>query len=142
MKNTTIQRWAVLLSEYGAKIEYRKGKHNIRADMLSRIRPKTEELMEVGIIDTEEWVDPDALGDDEAHQRLPLEAHGINLDEVRELQLQEFVDEMKHAGEDDSPYEIFDGLLYSIQKPTPTSAAYPRLILPQTFRKEVIMKGH
>ena len=29
MNNTKIQRWGVLLAEYGAKIEYRKGKHNI-----------------------------------------------------------------------------------------------------------------
>ena len=36
MNNTKIQRWAVLLAEYGAKIEYRQGKNNIRADMLSR----------------------------------------------------------------------------------------------------------
>ena len=37
MANTKIQRWAVLLAEYGAKIEYRQGKNNIRANMLSRI---------------------------------------------------------------------------------------------------------
>ena len=37
MVNTRIQRWAVLIAEYGAKIRYRKGKNNIRADMLSRI---------------------------------------------------------------------------------------------------------
>ena len=33
MQNTKIQRWAVLLSEYEAKIQYRQGKNNIRADM-------------------------------------------------------------------------------------------------------------
>ena len=142
MQNTKIQRWAVLLAEYGANIEYRKGKNNIRADMLSRIKPVEVDLMEVGVIDTEEWVDPDAFGDDEADQRLPLEAHGINLDEVRELQKVEFRDEILHAGEDDSPYEIFAGLLYSIRKPTTTSALYPRLVLPQKFRKDVIQASH
>ena len=29
MNNTKSQRWAVLLAEYGAKIEYRQGKNNI-----------------------------------------------------------------------------------------------------------------
>ncbi len=47
MVNTRIQRWAVLLAEYGAKIEYRKGVNNVRADMLSRI----EEPSEVAVMD-------------------------------------------------------------------------------------------
>ena len=42
MQKTKIQRGAVLLSEYGAIIQYRKGKNNIRADMLSRIPPDTD----------------------------------------------------------------------------------------------------
>ena len=41
MQNTKIQRCAVLLSEYGATIQYQKGKNNISADMLSRILPDT-----------------------------------------------------------------------------------------------------
>ena len=42
MQNTKIQRWAVLLSEYGGTtIQYRKGKNNIPSDMLSRIPPET-----------------------------------------------------------------------------------------------------
>ena len=35
MGNTKIQRWAVLIDEFGADIQYREGKNNIRADMLS-----------------------------------------------------------------------------------------------------------
>ena len=41
-KNTRIQRWAVLLAEYGAPIEYWKGANNVRADMLSRIHHDNE----------------------------------------------------------------------------------------------------
>ena len=44
MNNTKIQRWAVLLAEYGAQIEYRQGKNNIRADMLSRIESDHAEI--------------------------------------------------------------------------------------------------
>ena len=36
MQNARIQRWGVLLQEYGANIEYTSGSSNIRADMLSR----------------------------------------------------------------------------------------------------------
>ena len=45
MKNTRVQRWAILLDEYQVKIE--QGIHNGRADMLSRIRIKpTEQELE------------------------------------------------------------------------------------------------
>ena len=37
MANTKIQRWAVLIAEFGADIQYRESKNNIRADMLSRL---------------------------------------------------------------------------------------------------------
>ena len=37
MANAKMQRWAVLIAEFGADIQYREGKNNIRADMLSRL---------------------------------------------------------------------------------------------------------
>ena len=48
MKNTRVQRWAILLDEYQVKIKYRQGIHNGRADMLSRIRvePTQHEIKE------------------------------------------------------------------------------------------------
>ena len=41
IENAKIQRWAVAIKEYAAPIEYRQGKHNVRADMLSRIKAPT-----------------------------------------------------------------------------------------------------
>ena len=48
MKNTRLQRWAILLDEYQVKIKYRQGIHNGRADMLSgiRINPTKNEIEE------------------------------------------------------------------------------------------------
>ena len=48
MNNTRIQRWAILLAEYGAKIEYCKGVFNVKADMVSRLRatPISNEISE------------------------------------------------------------------------------------------------
>ena len=43
MKNTRIQRWAILFDEYQVKIKYREGRHNVRADMLSRLRIRPTE---------------------------------------------------------------------------------------------------
>ena len=51
MRNTKIQRWAVLLAEYGCELRYHEGVKNIRADMLSRLKPNTTGI---GICDTEE----------------------------------------------------------------------------------------
>ena len=54
MTNTKIQRWAILLAEYGATIKYRPGNNNIRAVMLSRLSPGA-----VAIIDsTHNYTDP------------------------------------------------------------------------------------
>ena len=41
MKNARIQRWAIMLAEYGCDIEYRTGKTNEQADLLSRIKEET-----------------------------------------------------------------------------------------------------
>ena len=42
MKNAKVQRWAIILSEYGCNIEYKTGKTNIPADALSRISETNE----------------------------------------------------------------------------------------------------
>ena len=51
MKNTRIQRWAIILSEYGSNIDYKTGKTNVSADMLSRIAGTTQED-EILVLDT------------------------------------------------------------------------------------------
>ena len=60
IKNTRVQRWAILLDEYQVKIKYRQGIRNGRADMLSRIRikPTKNEIEESNAI-----VAVDALND-------------------------------------------------------------------------------
>ncbi|KAK2156821.1 hypothetical protein LSH36_204g04031 [Paralvinella palmiformis] len=62
LNNTKVQRCVVLLTEYGDVIENRKGKHNIRADMMTRIRHQPDP--EIAIIDTEDWIDPNAFPED------------------------------------------------------------------------------
>jgi len=37
MRNPRIQRWAIMLDEYGCDIEYRSGKTHVQADMMSRL---------------------------------------------------------------------------------------------------------
>ena len=49
--NTKIQRWSILLAEYGCRPQYYRGKVNVHADMLSRIKCTAE----VATLDTEDW---------------------------------------------------------------------------------------
>ena len=49
MKNARIQRWAIMLEEYGCDIKYKSGKLNIPADMLSRIVSPLAEPADVNI---------------------------------------------------------------------------------------------
>ena len=138
MKNTKIQRWAVLIAEYGCDIQYHQGARNIRADMLSRIKP----INEVATFDTAEYIDPDAFPDDNADMRLPLEADSIDREELMKEQQLNYVDLFEEANDDDSEYRIFGGLLYSIKPVSPLAPEYPRLILPEKFHKQVIERCH
>lgn len=133
VKNTKIQRWATLIAEYGAPIEYRKGAHNIRADMLSRIRSP-----EIAIVDTEDWLAADDLGDDHPTQ-IPWEFDELEKKQVQ--QEQALMEEYSLAMDDESEYELKDGLLYTTRTP-PGKLPYPRLVLPPSARFRVIRRAH
>ena len=139
MNSTKIQRWGVLLAEYGAKIEYRQGKHNIRADMLSRIRP----VEEVAVIDTGEWVDPAAIPEQDVCELLPLIHDSLDLEIIQREQRDEYPD-LWAKGEDpeEEEYDIIRGGLYSTRHPRPTAAGYPRLVLPSPHWEAVIDRAH
>lgn len=140
LQNTKIQRWGVLLAEYGATIRYRQGKNNIRADMLSRIEPKRE--AEVGVIDTEDWVDPQAFPDDAASELLPLIHDGLDLEEIAKVQPLEFPDVRSQAEKREGGWELISGTVYGTNRPYPTAATYPRLLLPKRWQHGVIMRAH
>jgi len=137
MNNTKIQRWAILLAEYGAKVEYIKGARNIRADMLSRIGPADS----ICVIDTDDWVDADFPEGMES-SRIPLEEDDLTEDSVSREQSLVYADQMLEANEEGSEYEVHNGLLYSIKKPNQYDAEYPRIVLPPCFRKQVIERAH
>ena len=137
MNNTKVQRWGILLAAYGIRIEYIQGSRNIRADMLSRLHSPDE----ICVIDTDNWIDAD-FPDGMESSRIPLEADSLTEERVRDEQALKYPDLFRQAEEDDSEYEVINGLLYSTRRPTPQSADYPRLILPPCFRKQVIERSH
>ena len=140
MQNTKIQRWGVLLAEYGAQIKYRAGKNNIRADMLSRIPPQRE----IATFDCDQWVDPAAIPDQRIEEQLPLLQDGFDMTIIVRDQEQEFAELRKRADNDDeeNSYILINNALYSVRKPTPYSADYPRLVLPSAHQNTVIDRAH
>ena len=54
-------------------------KNNIRADMLSRLHNETDSDQHIAVIDSDEWVDPSAIPDDDIADILPLSHDGLDL---------------------------------------------------------------
>jgi hypothetical protein len=135
MNNTKIQRWAVLLAEYNCKVEYHKGKLNVRADMLSRIR----QYDTIATFDTDYW----HLGDN-----LPLlppddatpDIYGLNLHLI--AQQQRLMPEWTEHHDEDSEFEVINGLLYSTKRPYQYAADHPRLVIPPEQRDSIITRAH
>ena len=134
-KNTKIQRWAVLIAEYGAPIKYREGRNNVRADMLSRIRIQT-----VSVIDTLRNEESDMQIN---NARILLEADKILASELRDLQKEHFKEQWADAQIADSGYIIGEqGLLYSTNLPYKTAADFPRILLPPPYQKDISKRAH
>lgn len=118
MVNTKIQRWAIMIAEYGPTIEYRQGKHNVRADMLSRITSRTAQVASLDQTDMEG-------------------------NEFREAQRLEFGPEWEDALTGESlDYSITNGLLVSDSLPHPGAEYADRLMLPQSYREAEMEKAH
>ena len=128
IRNTKLQRWAIQISQYGCPIFYHPGKLNIRADMLSRI---------AAITPLDEYIYPDDAPTAWATDH-------INSVDLPLLQQKEFADEWVEAQQDidDSPFAIEAGLLYSLAEPHKNAGRYPRLMLPHTYRGQVVDRCH
>ena len=140
MDNTKIQRWAVLLAEYGAKIEYRKGCDNVRADMLSRITSSsvTEPLPIAMVLRSMKTPSDKTLTDKGAGVR-----YGLKGAEVKAAQLLEYESEIEQAlYNEDSTYSYEDGLLRSEDIPYRGAEYRDRIVLPKQYRDKVIKMAH
>ncbi len=125
IKNTMVQRWAMMIAEFGCEIRYRPGRHNVRTDMLSRIRP----------------------GPTRDRVMASLQSTMRELDAVGKEQQQQFPAEWAEAeasSDDDGggDYALIDGCLYSLLKPYTTATECPRLVVPHSERKWLIVEAH
>jgi len=137
MNNTKIQRWAILLAEYGCKVQYKPAKSNIRAHMLSRIKPRHD----IATIDTGDWVYGDEVEDMEVDDDiLDSDTHSFDISKLQTEQQK--LPEWEEAVDIDSEYDIVQGMLYSIKRPYKFAADHPRLVLPPYAQEDVIKQAH
>ena len=137
VKNTKIQRWSSLIAEYAAPIEHYKGKLNIRADMLSRIPNRTDNPIEISAetADDAEWIYAAANPADS----LPWLYDNLDQNEVSAGQHE--MPEWDRAGEENSQYQIVGNLLWSTKNLT-LEQPFPRLVLPEQYRENVVKRCH
>ena len=155
MKNTKIQRWSVLIAEYGAKIQYRKGPNNIRADMLSRIRATRGESDRDYVSESNSIRYSKKTGratlmtfgwttSEKALRERLLQADRLRARTLAKSQKTEFPDAWEEAMEETETgqWMLIDGLLYTMAKMP--QLGLPRLVIPKAggARKRIIERAH
>ena len=125
----------MLLAEYNCKVEYHKGKLNIRADMLSRIKMTDS----INTFDTSYWQLGDPLPD-LPPDLTPADIYSLDLKTL--ARQQRGMTEWTEHNNEDSHFELINGLLYSTLLPHKYAADYPRLVLPQQQRQVVMARAH
>ena len=166
-KNSKIQRWPIAVAEMGAKIKYREGANNVRADTLSRIVPEStpddsppsdteplnpeEEIMKTWLhISAMVEEDNAAVQLEELCKQEIVEIHvegdpGIPWD-FNELETREVIKEQQQMAEyepgkkEEDDCLIMDELLYTIRPPA-GKVPYPRLVLPPSTCFRVIRRA-
>ena len=155
MKNARIQRWAIMLSEYGCDIQYQSGKTNIPADMLSRI-PKSTIEDEVFVLDNSEPTfktaakeDPQpnedspplVLPDDELKATLLQDDKFINF-QRQDPSLHQYFTNLEEGVESNN-FVLQEGRLYHISSPVKKDKdEHLQLVLPRDIAAKVVRDFH
>jgi transposase InsO family protein len=159
VKNTKVQRWSMLLSEFPCTIEYTKGSDNIHADTLSRFNPSREptEDLEEPVLNVDSIVLSEEEGREiEAPADFPFAlARMFPEQEISSLQTivassdvgkeqqSEFPKEWAEAEtEEGVDYLIEGGELYSLKLPFGGAIPYPRLMAPKRLQRSLIHEAH
>lgn len=121
VKNTRVQRWAMLISEFGPKIEYRSGVNNARADMLSRLPAAIEVASIQTVLHT--------ANSGKEQQRIYPD----------QWTMAETSDELD---QEEAEYVLLGGELYSLLLPYQGASPYPRLLVPPSLQPDLLRKGH
>ena len=157
MKNTRVQRWAIMLEEFGCDIEYKQGCRNLEADFLSRLQgevlsEKTVNIINSDCADVTSVVQPT---DDveSAHpgyliHELPDLSHFKSIDDIKKFQkTDDFCRKVSarildpHKGDKDFVRE--DGILYHVPKLSVRDFTQRlQVVLPQVLVKDILVELH
>ena len=154
MTNARVQRWAILISEYGCDIQYTSGKSNTRADFLSRIHPgddqsKTDLQLNVIDSDTPNYT---RLINNQPNERpvgstLPQLANVENIDRLQrqDPSILSIIDSLNNLSDSKYAQEFVleDGILYHIAEPVRLDCQ-PRqqLVIPGSLVHTVLTNSH
>lgn len=164
MKNARVQRWAMMLSEYGGDIQYETGKTQ-KADLLSRVKYNPDddafdldlihELLEdvqIEVIDSDETQElgaPEFLGEgDEVVLEKGASLLQPGMSPLPQLQKEDetLKQVLKGVQEKDPKFKSFvlqDDILYHIALPVKHDPEYRlQLVLPESLRKEALIELH
>ena len=126
-RNAKLERWAMRVSEYGCPIEYRPGKNNVRADMLSRAV--------IGNVDAT----PRYPAEDHP---LPWQRHNLDPSTMAQDQRREYPSCWASGEKKEGGYEIAHGFLYSNKRPATGDEEHLRLVLPSRYHPRVVESAH
>ena len=157
MKNCRVQRWAIMLEEYGANIEYKTGKSNVQADLLSRLHSDSYEnpndcLHELNVIDTSGMhgtpVFQRSIPDDNVVADDTPKATDF-IDRLKQLQAADpEIQVMLEALEKGTKgladeYTMQDGVLYHIANPVRYDMTHRlQLVVPSELQNEILEQAH
>lgn len=132
IKSARVERWALLVNSCPFEISYIKGADNVFADLMSRLLPsQVDQSMDDGPVEPLSAVGEIA--------DFPWELDGLDKDEVK--QAQKLMPEYEQGRLELDDYVLEGGHLFSLGTPR-GQECYPRLVLPEKYRKQVIDRAH
>ena len=148
MKNVRVQRWAIMLAEYGCDVEYKSGKTNVIADMLSRIPPPNV-ADEIAVIDSGycQTEEDDRCSEDgsecfEEEPRSKTLAQTIQKSQEEDQSVNGIIHLLQQENEI-TEYVLQDGLLYHISQPVKKDKHQRiQLVVPSSMQKGVLEEIH
>ena len=157
-RNPRIQRWGIMLGEYGCDIKYQSGKMNIPADFLSRLHQYDQLDEDVQLIDNggpsiakgdNDLPDQDAELPDKVQYpvlQLSSETEIIKL-QREDNPINEIITALEGDDPEDNPwigeYVMSGGMLFRMTKPTKHHPdPYMQLVIPRSITRGVMEQLH
>ena len=147
MKNARVQRWAIILDEYGCQIEYKSGKSNVPADMLSRI---PTDVQNITVIDNSKLQEDYDMGDSDNPEELDKTLDAALSDQMGQLQKEDSDLKQIIQGLEENPndkrvqnFVLEENRLYHVSVPVKHDRTQRlQLVVPRSLTESVLQEAH